>query len=82
MSAWRRLTSNPADVQDVSDDAVGDVGGRLGPRDLQGAGGQAAGRQALWGRGQVFGVGHGQTGAGLVGSGAVFGYALVDGLIV
>ncbi len=75
-------TSYLADVQDVSDDALGDVGGRLMPCDLQGVGGQCAGCEALWSAGQIFGLSHSQTGAGLVGACTVLGDALVDGFIV
>lgn len=77
-----RPTSNLADVQDISNDALSDVGERLAPCDLQGVGGQHAGCEALWSGGQVFSLGHSQTGAGLVGAGAVLGNALVDGLIL
>lgn len=76
------LTSNLADVQDISDDAVGDVGRWFPPCDLQGVGGERAGSEALRGGGQVFSLGHGQTGAGLVGACTVLGDALVDGLIL
>lgn len=76
------LTSYFADVQDISDDVVSDIGGWLSPCDLQGVGGQRAGCEALRGAGQVFRLGHGQTGAGLVGACAVLCDALVDGLIL
>lgn len=76
------LTSYLSDVQDVSDDAVSDVGGRLAPCDLQGVGGQDAGCEASGGGRQVFRLGNSQTGAGLVGPGTVLGNALIDGLIL
>lgn len=76
------LTSYLADVQDISDDAVGDVGRRLGPCDLQDVGGQHTSCEPLWGGRQVFSLGYSQTGAGLVGACTVLSDALVDGLIL
>lgn len=76
------LTSYLADMQDISNDAIGDVCRRLGPCDLQGVGGQHASCEALWGGGQVFSLGHSQTGTGLVGACTVLSDALVDGLIL
>ncbi len=76
------LTSYLADVQDISNDAVSDVGGWLSPCDLQGVSGQYTGCEALRGARHVFSLGHGQAGAGLVGAGTVLGDALVDGLIL
>lgn len=76
------LTPHLADVQDVSNDAVGDFGRRLVPSDLQGVGGQGIGCEALGGSRQIFRMGHSQPGAGLIGAGAVFCDALVNGLIL
>lgn len=76
------VTSYPADVQHISDDAVSGVGGRFLPGDLQSAGGKGRGPEPLRGRREVLDLGHGQTSAGLVGPGAVLCDALVDGLVL
>lgn len=76
------LTSYLADVQDVANDTFSDIGGRLSPCDLQGVGGQSTGCEALGGSGQIFSLGHSQTGTSLVGAGTVLSNALVDGLIL
>lgn len=75
-------TSDLADVQDVSDDVLSDLGGRLCPGDVDGVGGHGAGRQALRSSGEVLGLSHRQPSAGLVGTGAVLRNALVDGLVL
>lgn len=75
-------TSDLADVQDVSDDVLGDLGGRLSPGDVDGVSGHGAGRQALRSSGEILGLSHGQSGAGLVGAGAVLRDALIDGFVL
>lgn len=75
-------TSDLADVQDVSDDVLSDLGGRLYPGDVDGVSGQGAGRQALRSSGEILGLSHSQPGAGLVGAGAVLRDALIDGLVL
>lgn len=76
------LTSYLADVQDISDDAVGDIGGWFPPGDVQGVGGQRGGCEPLRGRWQIFNHGDGQTSAGLVSTGTVLCNALIDGFIL
>lgn len=76
------LTSDLAAVEHIADDAVGDLGWHLDPGELQGAGGEGCGREALGGVGQILGQGHSQTGASLVGACHVLSDALVDGLIL
>lgn len=76
------LASCLADVQDITDDAFGDVGRRLIPCDLERDGGQRTGSEAFGGGGEVFALDHSQAGAGLVGPGAVLSDALIDGLVV
>lgn len=75
------FTSDLADMQDISNDTVSDVGERFTPCDVQGVGGQHAGCEALWSSRQIFSLGHSQTGTSLVGASTVLCDALVDGLI-
>lgn len=75
-------TSNLADVQNVSDDVLRDLGWRFSPGNVDGVGGQGAGCQTLWSSGEIFGLSYSQPGAGLVGAGAVLRNALVDSLIL
>lgn len=74
-------TSNLADVQNISDDVLRDLGQRFSPGDVDGVGGQSAGCETLWSGGEIFGLSYSQPGAGLVGAGAVLRNALVDGLV-
>lgn len=75
-------TSDLADVQNISDDVLRDLGWRFSPGHVDGVGGQSVGRQTLWSSGEIFGLSYSQPGAGLVGAGAVLRNALIDGLVL
>lgn len=75
-------TSNFADVQNVSNDVLRNLGRRFSPGYVDGAGGQSTGRQTFWSSREIFGLGYCQPGTGLVGASAVFRNALVDGLVL
>lgn len=75
-------TSNFADVQNVSNDVLRDLGWRFPPGHVDGVGGQSASCQTFWSSREIFGLGYSQPCAGLVGTGTVFRNALVDGLVL
>lgn len=76
------LTPNLADVQDISNDTVSNVGNWLPPGNMHGIIWQHSDSEALRSSGQVFRLDYRQTGAGLVGASAVFCDALVNGLVL
>lgn len=68
-------------MQHVTDDVLADVVFWLVPDELQAAGAEGRGLQTARRLGQLSALAEGQAGAGLVGAGAVFSDALVDGLV-
>lgn len=77
-----RLTPQPSDVQDVSDDGLAAALRRLVPGQLEAAGAEGRGPEPGGGLRQLGPLADGETGAGLVGAGAVLSDALVDGLVL
>lgn len=82
LASRRLLTSESPNVQDVSDNLLADVLRWLLPGQLQAAGAEGRGLQAGRGLGQLGPLANGEAGAGLVGAGAVFRDALIDGLVL
>lgn len=76
------LTSKSSDVQDVSYDLLAAVLCRLIPGQLQAAGAEGGGLEARGGLRQFGPLADGESGAGLVGAGAVLCDALIDGLVL
>lgn len=77
-----KLTPQSPDVQHIADDLLADVLRRLVPGQLEAAGAEGCGPEASGGLGQLRPLADGETSTGLVGAGAIFSDALIDGLVL